>query len=88
VIAMVYEEPGRILKLYDADDLPWIAKLVDIVQESVGKPWRVLVERVEHAPLGVHQSHRTAMLHALRCMLGGAGLRARIARQVRVLAVA
>jgi predicted nuclease of restriction endonuclease-like RecB superfamily len=83
VIAMVYEEPGRIPRLYDAGDLPWIAKLVDVVVASVGQPWRVLVERIDHAPLGVHTSHRTAMLQALRRMLGGGGPRARIARQVR-----
>lgn len=85
MIAMVYEEPSRIPRLYGPEDLPWIAKLVDIVEQSVGQPWRVLVERVEHAPLHVHTSHRTAMLQALRRVLGGAGQRARIARQVRAL---
>ena len=85
MIAMVYEEPSRIPRLYDASDLPWIGKLVDIVMQSVGEPWRVLVERVEHAPLDVHTSHRSAMLQALRRVLGGASQRARIARQVRAL---
>jgi predicted nuclease of restriction endonuclease-like RecB superfamily len=85
VIAMVYEEPARIPRLYDDGDLPWIAQLLDIVERSVGEPWRVLVERVEHAPLRVHASHRAAMLQALRRVLGGAGQRARIARQVRAL---
>lgn len=85
MIAMVYEEPTRVPRLYGADDLPWIAKLLDIVELSVGEPWRVLIERVEHAGLGVHASHRTAMLGALRRVLGGAGQRARIARQVRAL---
>jgi predicted nuclease of restriction endonuclease-like RecB superfamily len=85
VIAMVYEEPSRIPRLYDAGDLPWIGKLVDLVEQAVGEPWRVLVERVEQAPLGVHASHRTAMLQALRRVLGGAARRARVARQVRAL---
>ena len=85
MIAMVYDEPARIPRLYDADDLPWIGKLLDIVVRSVGQPWRVLVERVEQAPLRVHASHRAAMLAALRRVLGGAGQRARIARQVRAL---
>ncbi len=85
MIAMVYEEPTRVPRLYDAQDLPWIAKLLDIVEQSTGEPWRVLVERVEHAPLRVHASHRAAMLAALRRVLGGAGARARIARQVRAL---
>ncbi len=85
MIAMVYEEPSRIPRLYGAEDLPWIAKLVEIVVQSVGEPWRVLALRVEHAPLHVHVSHRTAMLQALRRVLGGAGQRARIARRVRAL---
>jgi predicted nuclease of restriction endonuclease-like RecB superfamily len=80
---MVYEEPARVPRLYDDGDLPWITQLLDIVEDSVGEPWRVLVERVEHAPLRVHPSHRTAMLQALRRMLGGAGHRARVARKVR-----
>jgi predicted nuclease of restriction endonuclease-like RecB superfamily len=85
VIAMVYEEPTRVPRLFGPDDLPWIAKLLDVVEQAVGEPWRVLVERVEQAPLGVHGSHRTAMLGALRRVLGGAGQRARIARHVRAL---
>ncbi|TMQ08366.1 MAG: DUF790 family protein [Deltaproteobacteria bacterium] len=85
MIAMVYEEPARIPRLYDEADLPWIGKLLDVVEQSVGEPWRVLVERVEHAALRVHASHRAAMLQALRRVLGGAGRRARIAQQVRAL---
>ena len=85
MIAMVYEEPSRIPRLYGDEDLPWIAALLDIVEQSVGAPWRVLVERVEQAPLAVHVSHRTAMLQALRRVLGGASERARVARQVRAL---
>lgn len=84
MIAMVYE-PTRVPRLFGIDDLPWIAKLLDIVEQSLGEPWRVLVERVEHAPLGVHASHRTVMLGALRRTLGGTGQRARVARQVRAL---
>ena len=85
MIAMVHDPSIRAPRLYGADDLPWIAKLLDIVECSVGEPWRVLVERVEQAPLRVHASHRAAMLHALRRVLGGAGQRTRIARQVRGL---
>ncbi|HEY0477528.1 MAG TPA: DUF790 family protein [Kofleriaceae bacterium] len=80
---MVYEEPARVPRLYDDGDLPWITQLLDIVEDSVGEPWRVVVERVEHAALRVHPSHRTAMLQALRRMLGGSGHRARVARKVR-----
>lgn len=84
MIAMVYEEP-RIPRLYDETDLPWIARLLDLVEQSVGEPWRVLVERVGYADLPAHASHRTAMLQALRRVLGGAGQRARIARRARAL---
>jgi predicted nuclease of restriction endonuclease-like RecB superfamily len=85
VIAMVNEAPARVPRLYGADDLPWIGKLLDLVEQSAGEPWRVLAERVEHAPLQVHASHRGAMLGALRRVLGGAGQRARTARHVRAL---
>jgi len=85
VIAVAYDEPPRAPRLYDGEDLAWIAKLLDIVERTVGEPWRVLVERVDHAPLRVHGAHRSAMLGALRRMLGGAGPRGRIARQVREL---
>lgn len=85
MIAMVYDEPGRVPRLFDESDLPWIAKLLDIVERSIAEPWRMLVERVEQAPLRVHVSHRTAILAALRRQLGGAGRRARVAREVRAL---
>lgn len=85
MIAMMYEEPAQIPRLYGASDLPWITKLLDIAEQSSGEPWRVLVERVEHAPLGVHALHRAAMLGALRHVLGGSQHRTRVARQVRAL---
>src|SRR5215470_2289260 len=69
VIAMAYEGP-RVPRVYDESDLAWIAKLLDVVEESVGEPWRVLIERVEYAPLRVHAAHRAAMLQALRRVLG------------------
>src|SRR5687768_11159152 len=71
---MVYEEP-HVPRLYDASDLPWVAALLDVVERSLGEPWRVLVERVDHAGLGVHASHRAAMLQALRRVLATAGAR-------------
>jgi predicted nuclease of restriction endonuclease-like RecB superfamily len=82
---MVHDEPARVPRLYGADDLPWISKLLDIVEQAAGEPWRVLVDRVEQAPLRVHASHRAAVLGALRRVLGGAGQRARTARHVRAL---
>jgi predicted nuclease of restriction endonuclease-like RecB superfamily len=85
VIARTYDEAPQVPRLFDAEDLPWIGRLLDVVAGSVGEPWRVLVDRVERAPLGVHGSHRSAMLGALRRTLGGGGRRARVARQVRAL---
>ncbi|HEX3764347.1 MAG TPA: DUF790 family protein [Kofleriaceae bacterium] len=82
---MVHDESARVPRLYDETDLPWIAQLLDIVEQTVGEPWRVLIERVEYAPLRVHASHRAAMLQALRRVLGGSGQRARIARRARAL---
>lgn len=75
MIAMVYEEP-HVPRTYDLEDLPWIERLLDVVEGSVGQPWRVLVERVEGAALEVHGAHRAAMLQALRRVLGGAEPRA------------
>jgi predicted nuclease of restriction endonuclease-like RecB superfamily len=85
MIAAEYEQAARVARLYGEPDLPWIGSLLDIAEQSLGEPWRVLVERVEYAELGVHGSHRAVMLGALRRVLGGAGQRARIARRVRAL---
>ncbi len=74
MIAMVYEEP-QVPRTYDLEDLPWIERLIDVVEGSVGQSWRVLVERVERAALDVHGAHRAAMLQALRRVLGGAEAR-------------
>jgi predicted nuclease of restriction endonuclease-like RecB superfamily len=82
---MVHDEPSRVPRLYTEDDLPWIHRLIDLAEQARGEPWRVLVERVERASLGVHASHRATMLGALRRALGGAGERTRVARKVREL---
>jgi len=50
VIAVPFEATSDI-RLYGPADLPWIEDLVSIVERSVGEPWRVLVERIEQAPL-------------------------------------
>jgi predicted nuclease of restriction endonuclease-like RecB superfamily len=50
---------------------------------DVRQPWRVLRERLEHAPIGA--ARVTAILSALRRVLGGRAERVRIARRVRSL---
>lgn len=85
MIALAYDEPPLAPRLFGDDDLGWISKLLDIVESAVGEPWRVLVERIERAPLHVHGSHRSAMLGALRRILGGTGQRAQVARKARAL---
>jgi predicted nuclease of restriction endonuclease-like RecB superfamily len=66
---MVYDDADE-PRLYGAGDLPWIARLLDVVERARGRPWREMVERVERAPLGVHASDRTAVLRALRRVAG------------------
>lgn len=86
MIAM--EIPVSDVRLFDDGDLPWIAQLLGVVERSLGQPWRVLLERVEHAPLRagvrpVSPRARQAILGALRRVLGGRAARARVARRVR-----
>jgi predicted nuclease of restriction endonuclease-like RecB superfamily len=85
VIARVYEAPAKLPRLYGAGDLAWIGRVLDVVERSLGEPWRVLIDRVERAPLSVDASHRRTVLRALRRVLGGAGRRGKIARRVRGL---
>ncbi|HLL23061.1 MAG TPA: DUF790 family protein [Kofleriaceae bacterium] len=87
MIAVPFEATSDI-RLYGPADLPWIEDLVSIVERSVGEPWRVLVERIEQAPLSargrvVSQRARAAIANALRRLLGGRSERARIARRLR-----
>lgn len=71
------------VRLYDATDLTWIAIVVDHVMDSVGQPWRVLRERLDHSTL--RPARVTSILGALRRVLGGQAARARIARRVRAV---
>jgi predicted nuclease of restriction endonuclease-like RecB superfamily len=87
MIAMSYQ-PITPLRLFEARDLEWIDEMLLLVEESVGQPWRVLLERIEHAPLrvggrSVSDRARKAITHALRRVLGGRAERARIARKLR-----
>ena len=69
------------VRLYDDRDLTWIGSIVDHAVDVLGQPWRVLRERLEHAPIGA--ARVTAILSALRRVLGGRAERGRIARRVR-----
>jgi predicted nuclease of restriction endonuclease-like RecB superfamily len=75
------------VRLFDARDSAWIEQLLDIVERSVGEPWRILIDRVEHALLAnsrpVHARARQQILFALRHIAGGRAEHARIARQLR-----
>ncbi len=74
---------GSSLHLYDATDTPWIAEIVDQIVASVGEPWRVLRERLEHGPIPAVRV--AAILGALRRVIGGRAERGKIARRVREL---
>lgn len=87
MIAMSYQ-PVTAVRLFEARDLEWIDELLLLVEESLGQPWRVLLERIEHAPLriggrSVSDRARSAITHALRRVLGGRAERTRIARRLR-----
>jgi predicted nuclease of restriction endonuclease-like RecB superfamily len=87
MIAMSHQ-PITPLRLFEARDLEWIDEMLLLVEDSVGQPWRVLLERIEHAPLrvggrSVSDRARKAITHALRRVLGGRAERARIARKLR-----
>ena len=69
------------LRLYGADDLPWLTTIVDHVARAVGEPWRVLRERLDHTPISA--ARITAILGALRRVTGGRAERTKIARRLR-----
>lgn len=71
------------IHLYGDQDIPWISTVVDHVVDARGEPWRVLRERLDHS--SIRASRVTAILGALRRVLGGKAERARIARKVRAL---
>lgn len=87
MIAMQLDNVSDV-RLFDDRDLPWIAELLRLVEQCVGQPWRVLLERIEHAPLRVGSRpvpprSRQAITNALRRVLGGRAERTRIARRLR-----
>ena len=73
------------IRLFDTRDVPWIAQLLDIVDRSLGEPWRVLLARVDEAGLTPYPARVQAMVRALRMFGGGRAQRGRVARRVRTL---
>jgi len=82
MIAMRFQQP-RVPRLYNEGDIPWVEDLIAVAAAKLGRPWRELIERVESSHIGPHASHRTAMLGALRRLLGGAVMQGERARHVR-----
>jgi predicted nuclease of restriction endonuclease-like RecB superfamily len=71
------------LRFLDHQDASWIGHILDVVEQCVEQPWRILLERVEHAEIDAPPVRVAAMLRALRRVLGGRNERGRIARQLR-----
>lgn len=73
------------VRLYDRGDVPWIGALLDLVVAHLGKPWRLLLERIEHAEIDAHPARISTVVRALRRTLGGRAQRAKVARHARSL---
>lgn len=73
------------IRLFDDLDRGWIASLLALVTAHVGKPWRVLLDRIERSDLEVHPSRVATVVRAIRRSSGGTAERARVARAVRGL---
>ena len=76
------------LSVLDEDDLPWVARLIDMVVACEGQPWRVALERIDGTqyldePIPPH--HFAAVVGALQRVLGGRGHKAQLARACREL---
>jgi predicted nuclease of restriction endonuclease-like RecB superfamily len=73
------------IRLFDDLDRPWIASLLELVSAHLGKPWRVLLDRIEHSDLEIHPSRVSTIVRALRRITGGKAERSRVARAVRAI---
>jgi len=71
------------LRLFDGEDTPWVERVLDVVERSLGEPWRVLLERLEHAPLRASSARVMAIVGALRRITGGRAERGKLARKLR-----
>ena len=74
-------QPATAIALYDEGDTPWIAQIVDQVLAVRGQPWRVLREHLEASDLPAVRV--TAIVAAMRRVLGGRVQRTRVARKLR-----
>ncbi len=73
------------IRLFDESDQPWIAAVLDVVERSLGEPWRVLLQRIEHTQLRAPRSRVQLIVGALRRVLGGRAECARVARKLRAI---
>ncbi len=72
-----------VLHLLGAHDTPWIAGIVDEVEAALGRPWHVLADRLDRLEVRTSPARQTAVVAALRRMLGRRNGRGWIAWQVR-----
>ena len=73
------------IRLFDDLDRPWITSLLELVTNHLGKPWRVLLDRIEHSDLEVHPARVSTVVRAIRRLTGGKAERGKVARAVRAL---
>lgn len=73
------------IRLFDSGDAGWIGEVLDLVERSIGEPWRVLLERIEVAQLRAHPTRLAAIVNALRRVTGSRTVQRRLARRARTL---
>ena len=69
MIAMPFR-PVTELPLLGARDEPWIGKVLDLAEASIGQSWRALLARLEHAPPCASPAEVAAVAGALRRAAG------------------
>lgn len=78
-----------VLSVIDADDLDWVARLIDIVVACRGQPWRIALEQLDRSERPqyldrlIPPHHFAAAIGALQRVLGGRGQKAQLARACR-----
>jgi predicted nuclease of restriction endonuclease-like RecB superfamily len=69
--------------LIDTGDLPWIGKLVDVLETGAGLPWRVVCQELDRAPIAPRLLD--AVTSALRRQLDARSRHVALARRARGL---